>query len=136
VILLNRFNRHFSHPTQQPYRTVFQALGTGPREPEELGRLEHEVATDERELAGYREGRTCHPLLPFADWAGCAPALGRVGAVVVAGCRDAVAARQLGFVPAGGLGTALEMAHGRAGGRARVGYLLAPPYFPLRVSSG
>ena len=135
VILLNRFNRHFKHPTQQPYRTLFQALGTGPREPEELGRLEREVASDARELAGYREGRTCHPLLPFADWAGCAPALGRVGAVVVAGCRDAVAARQLGFVPAGGLGAALEMAHGRAGGKARVGYLLSPPYFPLRVSA-
>ena len=134
VILLNRFNRHFKHPTQQPYRTLFQALGTGPREPEELGRLEREVASDARELAGYREGRTCHPLLPFADWAGCAPALGRVGTVIVAGCRDAVAARQLGFVPARGLPAALELAHGMAGGQARVGYLLSPPYFPLRVT--
>jgi len=26
------------------------------------------------------------------------------------------------------------MAHGRAGGEARIGYLLSPPYFPLRVS--
>jgi hypothetical protein len=25
------------------------------------------------------------------------------------------------------------MAHGRAGGRARVGVLLGPPYFPLEV---
>jgi hypothetical protein len=54
--------------------------------------------------------------------------------VIIAGCRDAVAARQLGFVPARGLPAALEMAHGRAGGQARVGYLLSPPYFPLRVS--
>ena len=54
---------------------------------------------DERAIDAYRSGRTCHPLLPFADWAGCAPALGRLGSVVVAGCRDAVAARQLGFVP-------------------------------------
>jgi hypothetical protein len=135
VILLNRFSRHFSHPTQQPYRTVFGALRTGPREPEELAQLEQEVAADERALAAYREGRTCHPLLPFADWSGCAPALERVGAVVVAGCRDAVAARQLGFIPARGLGAALEMAHGRAGGKARVGYLLSPPYFPLQVSA-
>ena len=56
--------------------------------------------------------------------------------MVVAGCRDAVAARQLGFVPVRNLPAALEMAHGRAGGRARVGYLLSPPYFPIRVSPG
>jgi hypothetical protein len=62
--------------------------------------------------------------------------LDRLGSVIVAGCRDAVAARQLGFVPARGLPAALEMAHGRAGGQARVGYLLSPPYFPLRVSPG
>ena len=72
-------------------------------------------------------------MLPFADWSGCAPALGRIGSVIVAGCRDSVAARQLGFVPARGLGAALEMAQGRHGGTPRVGYLLSPPYFPLRV---
>jgi hypothetical protein len=88
---------------------------------------------DQRAIGAYRAGRGCHPLLPFADWAGCAPALGRLGSVIVAGCRDGVAARQLGFVPARGLPAALELAHGRAGGKARVGYLLSPPYFPLRV---
>jgi hypothetical protein len=134
VILLHRFHRHFSHPTQQPYRTIFHALSTGPRDPEELLGAERDAVADERAIAAYRAGRTCHPLLPFADWAGCAPALGRLGSVIVAGCRDAVAARQLGFVPARGLPAALEMAHGRAGGRARVGYLLSPPYFPLRVT--
>jgi hypothetical protein len=134
AILLHRFHRHFAHPTQQPYRAIFQALRTGPRDPEDLGAAERAAVADERAIAAYREGRTCHPLLPFADWAGCAPALGRLGSVIVAGCRDAVAARQLGFVPARGLGAALEMAHGRAGGNARVGYLLSPPYFPLRVS--
>ena len=134
VILMHRFHRHFAHPTQQPYRTIFHALSTGPREPEELVGVEREAVADERAIAGYRAGRTCHPLLPFADWAGCAPALDRLGSVIVAGCRDAVAARQLGFVPARGLPTALEMAHGRAGGRARVGYLLSPPYFPIRVA--
>jgi hypothetical protein len=134
VILLHRFHRRFAHPTQQPYRAVFNALRAGSREPDELAQVEREVAADERALAEYRNGRTCHPLLPFADWAGCAPALGRLGSVIVAGCRDAVAARQLGFVPAHGLGAALEMAHGRAGGDARVGFLLSPPYFPLIVA--
>jgi hypothetical protein len=55
--------------------------------------------------------------------------------VIVAGCRDAVAARQLGFVPSQGIGTALELAHGRAGGTPRIGFLLSPPYFPLRVTT-
>lgn len=136
AILLHRFHRHFAHPGQQPYRTIFQALRTGPREPEELLDVERAAVEDERAIEAYRRGRTCHPLQPFADWAGCAPALGRLGAVIVAGCRDAVAARQLGFVPAHNLGAALEMAHGRAGGEARVGYLLSPPYFPLRVQEG
>jgi len=136
VILLNRFHRRFAHPTQQPYRAVFNALRSGSREPEELAQTEHAVAADDRALADYRNGRTCHPILPFADWAACAPALGRLGSVIVAGCRDAVAARQLGFVPAHGLGAALEMAHGRAGSDARVGFLLSPPYFPLNVAAG
>ena len=134
VILLDRFHRHFAHPTQQPYRALFQALRTGPREPEELGQVERAVLADDRALAAYRSGRTCHPLLPFVDWAGCAPALGRVGSVIVSGCRDAVACRQLGFVPTGGLGTSLEMARGLSGSDARIGFLLSPPYFPLRVA--
>lgn len=134
VIMLHRFHRHFAHPTQQPYRTLFHALGYGPREPEELVPEEKLAAADQRAIAAYREGRSCHPLLPFADWAGCAPALGRLGSVIVAGCRDAVAARQLGFVPTRNLPAALEMAHGRVGGKARVGYLLSPPYFPIRVA--
>jgi hypothetical protein len=134
AILLHRFHRKFAHPTQQPYRTIFYALRTGPREPEELVGAEREAVADERAIAEYRAGRTCHPLLPFVDWAGLSPALDRLGSVIVAGCRDAVAARQLGFVPARGLPAALEMAQGRAGGEARIGYLLSPPYFPIRVS--
>ena len=97
---------------------------------------ERNVVEDERAVDAYRGRRSCHPLLPFADWGACAPALGRLGAVIIAGCRDAVAARQLGFVPSQTIGTALEMAHGRADGPARVGFLLSPPYFPLRVSAG
>jgi hypothetical protein len=53
--------------------------------------------------------------------------------VLVAGCRDAFAARQLGLVPVHGLGAALEMAAGR--GASRVGYLLSPPSFPLLVGA-
>jgi hypothetical protein len=134
VILLHRFNRHFAHPTQQPYRAIFQAARFG-SEPDDLAAAERHAGADARAIAAYREGRTCHPLLPFVDWTGCAPALAHLGAVLIAGCRDSTAARQLGFVPAHGLPAALEMARGRAGGEARVGFLLSPPYFPLRVKT-
>jgi hypothetical protein len=52
--------------------------------------------------------------------------------VLIAGCRDAQSARQLGYVPVHGLGAALDMARGR--GARRLGYLLAPPFSPLVVS--
>ena len=133
AILVHPFRRRFAHPTQQPYRAFFAATRFG-REPEELQAAELAVAQDPRALAAYREGRACHPVLPFADWASCQPALVRLGAVLVAGCRDSVAARQLGLVPIHGLNAALEMARGRVGGQARIGVLLAPPYFPLTTT--
>jgi Lactate racemase N-terminal domain len=131
AIILHRFHRRFAHPTQQPYRAFFQATTRMGRESVELIEAEQAAVADPRAIEAYRERRSCHPLLPFADWAACAPAVGRLGAVIVAGCRDAVAARQLGFVPSQGIGTALDLAHGRAGGPPRLGFLLSPPYFPI-----
>src|SRR5205823_2772873 len=72
LIFVHRFDRRFAHPTQQPYRTFFQATRLG-RDPDELAEAERTVAADERAIAAYRGGRTCHPLLPFVDWAGCQP---------------------------------------------------------------
>jgi hypothetical protein len=132
AILVTPLRRRFAHPTQQPYRAFFQATRGG-REPALLIEAERAAAADPRALAAYREGRTCHPQLPFADWEACRPALDRLGAVLVAGCRDAAAARQLGFVPTHGVPAALEMARGLAGGSPRIGFLLSPPYFPIRV---
>ena len=117
---------------QEPYRALFHALRDG-RTAEDLADGEREAAADTRALEAYRTGRACHPLLPYVDWASCRPALDRLGAVVVAGCRDHQAARALGFVPTHSVSSALEMAHGVAGGEARIGVLLAPPYFPLEV---
>ena len=132
AILVHRFHRHFSHPTQQPYRAFFAATRAGP-DPDAIAAAEQTADADERAIDAYRAGHGCHPLLPFADWSGCGPALDRLGTVVIGACRDAAAARQLGFVPTHGVGAALEMATGVAGGRPRIGFLLAPPYFPLRV---
>jgi hypothetical protein len=135
AILLSRFTRRFPHPTQQPFRALFQARSSGARGPEDLADAERMAASDARSIEAYRTGRSCHPLLPFAEWAACRPAIDRLGAVLIAGCRDSAAARQLGFVPTHGIGPALAMAHGRASREPRIGYLLSPPYFPLRVST-
>jgi hypothetical protein len=132
AILVTTLRRRFPHPTQQPYRAFFQATRSS-RERSQLADAERAAAADRRAIEAYRAGRTCHPRLPFADWDACRPALDRLGAVLVAGCRDAVAARQLGFVPTHGVAAALEMARGLGGGDSRIGFLLSPPYFPLRV---
>jgi hypothetical protein len=132
AIVANRFSRRFAHPTQQPYRAFFHATRLG-REPSELAEAERAAASDPRALDEYRAGRSVHPLLPFRDWNGCQPALGRLGAVLVAGARDAAVVRQLGFVPAHGVGAALDMARGRVDGPARIGFVLSPPYFPVSV---
>jgi hypothetical protein len=132
AIVVHRLGRQFVPGAQDPYRAFFHEL----RERQSAGSLldaERAAARDDAAIAAYRAGRACHPLQPYADWDSCRPALDRVGAVVVAGCRDHATARTLGFVPTHGLGPALEMAHGRAGGHARVGVLLGPPYFPLEV---
>jgi hypothetical protein len=133
LVLVHSLTRSFAHAAHDPYRVLFDALRAG--DGDAVAAVERDAAADERALAAYRAGRSCHPLLPFADWAGCEPALGRLGRVIVAGSRDAVAARALGFVPSHSLASALEMAHGVAGGRARVGVLVAPPYAPLLVGS-
>ena len=133
VILLHPLRRRFAHPSQEPYRTFFGALRFG-RDPDELREAEQGAASDPTAIDTYRAGRSCHPVLPYADWAACAPALSRLGAVLVAGCRDHDAARALGLVPVHGVRAALAMARGRAGGPPRIGALLAPPYFPIRVA--
>ena len=132
LILVHPLRRSFAHMTQAPYASMFRALRTG-GDPGALADAELAAASDIRALDAYRAGEACHPLLPYADWAGCAPALSRLGRVIVAGCRDANVARTLGFVPSHGIGSALEMAHGLSGGRARIGILLAPPYPALLV---
>lgn len=134
IVLVHGFERHFAHPTQQPYRAFFSALRLG-RDPDLLAEFAREVGSDSRAIEIYRRGQSCHPLLPFADWAACQPAIERAGSIVAAGCHDAAAARQLGFVPAHGLGQALELATGHTGENARIGFLLGPPYATLRPAT-
>jgi hypothetical protein len=130
AILVHPLPRRFPRPTQTPYRSLgAPALGST----DDLEAAEEAAALDERAIAEYRAGHACHPLQPFVEWRACAAVAGRLGAVLVAGCRDAQAARQLGLVPVHALGTALEMAYGR--GARRVGYVVAPPYFPITVAA-
>jgi hypothetical protein len=120
VILVDRFTHSFAQPTQQPYRAFFR-------------QTEAEATADPKALDDYRAGRTVHPLLPFRDWDACRPALDRLGDIYVAGARDGTAARHLGFIPTGSIGAARQMVLGQRGPEARIGFLLAPPYFPLKV---
>jgi len=133
VVLLHDLRRTFGHGPQTPYRNLFYVLREGADE-EQLAAAREAAASDTQALDAYRQGRAPHPLLPYLDWASCAPALERAGRVLVAGCRDAGAARALGLVPTHNIPTALEMARGVAGGSHRLGVLLAPPYAPLIVT--
>jgi hypothetical protein len=131
AILVHPFQRRFPRPTQLPYRALF----FDPRTAGDIGAMrdaEAAATNDSRSIEDYRAGRACHPLQPFVEWSACDASAHRLGAVLIAGCRDAQAARQLGFVPVHGLGAALEMARGR--GAKRIGYLLAPPYVPIVVA--
>ena len=132
VVLLHPFSRVMGHGPQAPYRTVFAALRDG-ADTRELRRQEALAARDRRALAAYRSGAAPHPRLPFADWERCAGTLERAGRVIVAGCRDAGAARALGLVPSHNAATGLAMAAGLAGDDARTGVLLGPPYPGLIV---
>ena len=132
VILLHDFSRRFHAPTQVPYRVLFADARTA-RDRDAMREAEQSATGDERRLAEYRAGRAVHPLQPFLEWSACDATANRVGAVLIAGCRDGAAARQLGFVPVHALGAALAMARG-AGAR-RIGFLLSPPYFPLLGAS-
>ena len=132
AILVHPFDRRFAHPSQQPYREFFRSVRGGTARDAGLVReAEAHSAANAKALDSYRAGRTHHPLLPYADWSACAPALDRLGSVLIAGCRDHDAARTLGFVPMHGVGPALQMAQAR--GARRIGFLLSPPYFPLVV---
>jgi hypothetical protein len=134
AILLHRFDRAFSDEASAPFHALFDVLRDG-ADPAHVAAAAAAAATDERAIAAYRSGAATHALLPYADWESCAPALARLGRVIVAGCRDASAARALGFVPSHDVGTALAMAAGVAGGDARVGLALGPPYAPIVGSS-
>jgi hypothetical protein len=132
AILVHPFARRFERPTQLPYRALFYDARTA-GDIEAMREAERAAVADTSAIADYRAGRACHPLQPFLEWSACDATAHRLGAVLIAGCRDAQSARQLGYVPVHGLGAALEMARGR--GAQRIGYLLAPPYFPLVVNS-
>ncbi|RDI73437.1 hypothetical protein Gocc_2793 [Gaiella occulta] len=134
IVLLHDFARTFESGPQAPHRALFNELREN-RDPERIAGLEAAAARDHRGLSAYRGGRAPHPLLPYADWETCAPALARAGRVIAAGCRDAAAARALGLVPSHNATTALQMARGVAGGDHRVGVLLAPPYAPLLAAA-
>ena len=123
IVLLHDLRRTFGHGPQAPYRNLFHVLREGADE-DALAAARRSAADDSRAISAYLQGHAPHPLLPYVDWASCAPALKR-RRVLVGGCRDAGAARALGLVPTHSISAALEMARGVAGGTHRAGVLLA-----------
>ena len=100
-----RFSRRFAHPTQQPYRTVLPGAAHRPRDARATRRAERDAAADPRAIRRLPRGTDLPPAAAVRRLGRVPrPRSSRLGAVVVAGCRDAVAARQLGFVPTHGLG--------------------------------
>lgn len=132
IVLVHSFRAAFARPSTRPYRLLYEALRAGG--PDAVVELEPTISSNTVALGAYRAGRAPHPLLPFAEWDGCAPTLQHAGRVIVGGCRDAVAARTLGFVPSHNVDTALLMAQGVSEGGS-VGILIAPPYPPLVVGA-
>jgi hypothetical protein len=132
AILLHHFQRRFPRPTQTPYRTLFRDPRTA-RDLDAMREAELAAVADARGISDYRAGRAAHPLEPFVEWSACDATANRLGSVLIAGCRDAQSARQLGFVPVHNVTTALGMARGA--GAKRIGFLLSPPYFPLLLKS-
>ena len=131
VVLLHPFSRVMGHGPQAPYRMLFSVLREAGSEG--LASAEALAARDRRALSAYRAGAAPHPRLPFGDWETCTQLLERAGRVIVAGCRDAGAARALGLVPSHNTATALAMARGLAGEGGSTGVLLGPPYPGLIV---
>lgn len=132
AILVHPLPRRFPRPTQSPYRALFFDPRTA-RDSDAMREAERAAIADTAAIGEYRAGRAVHPLQPFLEWSACDATAHRLGAVLVAGCRDYHSARQLGLVPVHSLNAAIEMARGR--GAEKIGYLLSPPYFPLVVSS-
>ncbi len=130
IVLAHSFRTAFARPSTRPFRVVYEALRAGG--PAALPDAERDASADPVALADYRAGRAPHPLLPFAEWAACDATREHAGRIIVGGCRDAVAARALGFVPTHNVDAALHMARGITGGET-MGVLVAPPYPPLVV---
>ena len=131
-MLVHSLTRSFAHVVHEPYRALFDALAAGG----------HGGARRSRGCGGQRRPgargvpRRAAPAIRscrMRTGPAASPRSSRLGRVVAAESRDAAAARTLGFVPSHSVSSALEMAHGVAGGRGRVGVLLAPPYAPLLV---
>ena len=112
VILVDRFRAPSRGRRQTPYLAFFRQTP--------IARNAELLAEAER-VAADRRSRSTAPVAPSTRC--CRSATGtragrrssELGAVYVAGARDAAAARQLGFIPIGSVGAALQMALGQRG---------------------
>ena len=126
--------RRFPHPTQQPFALSSRPCARRRPRARRIGRCGAERGADSRVPRRLSRRPLLHPLLPFAEWSACQPAIGRLGAVLDSGLP--------GLRRGAADGLRADPRHrpgARDGARPsrrplRIGYLLSPPYFPLRVT--
>ena len=104
------------------------------RHRESSRRAEAQAARDRRAIAAYREGRPRIPGFRSRTGRRAARCSSVPGRVIVAGCRDAGAARALGLVPSHNTATALAMA--RRARRPRATGVILPPFPFARAPTG
>ena len=135
AILLHRFHRRFAHPTQLPYRAFFQATRAG-LDPELVEEAERAAATDERALDELSRGADLPSAAALRRLGGDPQAdreTGRGDRRRLPGRGGSAASRLRAGTERGR--SAVARARNGGGRRARIGFLLSPPYSPIRVGA-
>ena len=95
--------------------------------------LSEKYAENPRYLSLYRNAYAYHGTHSLMNWMWSGRCMRHVGEVILAGAKEPVTARRIGFTPVGDFRTALSMAREKAGLGSTVGYQFIPPLFCLDV---
>lgn len=95
--------------------------------------LADRYADDPGYLEKYRNGFAYHGTHSLINWFWSGMALRRVRAVILAGAKEPETAKKIGFIPAGNLSHAIDMAREMAGDDATIAYPVMPPLFGVDV---
>lgn len=96
--------------------------------------LSEPYAANERYLACYREDLAYHGAHGLINWMWSGMGLKHVSSVILAGAREPLTARKIGFIPEPDLGRAIDRALETAGRDASITYQVIPPLFCVDVA--